>query len=438
MHMKFWKYGRIALALVVSLGMGLSFIACGTYTIGYLYVSAYGIATTNPNQRLNQVAGYKIDHDFGYLTPITGSPFAANGDEPVQMALVPGGQLLAVLNKGSNSVSMYSIGGSGVLTFQGNYFTSGSTPVSIAISPNGQYLFTADQIAPDGSGRGDITVFSIDKNTGKLTLVTNQNTFNTNGQQETYFEVNYKPAQVAFAAGYIYALDQGYAPGTTIIPANGSTPAVVCGQNGVTCTPDVFPYQLNGPNGQLILTQNQPLQTGSAPGALSTMGVASNGEYLYLADTVANQILPFTVGSTGQLQTLVGGPVANATGAVEPDAILANSNAKFLYVANFGPSSINAPNSTITAYTINPNNGQLQLIPGATSSSNGSFPVGSGPIWMVEDPSNQYLYTANYNDSTITGDIIDANTGQLTPLFKGPVTNAPLQPNYLVVSGRVF
>jgi hypothetical protein len=57
---------------------------------------------------------------------------------------------------------------------------------------------------------------------------------------------------------------------------------------------------------------------------------------------------------------------------------------------------------------------------------------------MVEYPSNQYLYTANYNDSTITGDIIDANTGQLTPLFKGPVTNAPLQPNYLVVSGRVF
>ena len=107
-------------------------------------------------------------------------------------------------------------------------------------------------------------------------------------------------------------------------------------------------------------------------------------------------------------------------------------------MANFGPNSINAPNSTITAYTINPANGELQLIPGATSSQNGSFPAGSGPIWMVEDPSDQYLYVANFNDSTITGSIIDANTGQLAPLFRGVVTNAPLQPNYLIVSGRVF
>ena len=438
MHMKFWKYGRIALALVVSLGMGLSFIACGTYTIGYLYVSANGIATTNPSQRLNQVAGYKVDHDFGYLTPITGSPFPANGDDPVQMALVPGGRLLAVLNKGSNSVSMYSIGGAGVLTFQGNYYTSGSNPQSILITPSGQYLLTADQIAPDGSGRGDITVFSINQNTGKLTLITNQNTFNTNGQQLSYFEVNYNPVQLAFASGFIFALDQGYTSGTTVIPASGGSAAVVCGQNGLTCNPDVFPYQLNSPVGQLILTQNQPLQTGSAPGALSTMSTGGSGVYLYLADTVANQILPFTVSTTGALQTLVGGPVANATGAVNPDAITPNSNSKFLYVANFGPATINAPNSTVTAYTINPTNGQLQLIPGATSSSNGSFPAGSGPIWMVEDPSNQYLYVANYNDSTITGNIIDANTGQLTPLFKGPVTNAPLQPNFMVVSGRVY
>lgn len=438
MHMKFWKYGRVVLALIVSLGMGLSFIACGTYTIGYLYATANGIATSAPGQQLNQIAGFKIDHDFGYLTPINGSPFAANGSKPVQEVVLPGGQLLAVLNEGSSSVSMYSIGGSGALTFQGNYFTSGSNPVSIAISPSGQYLFTADQLAPDGSGRGDITVFQVNTSTGKLTLITNQNTFNTNGQQLPYFEVNYKPSQIAFATGYMFTLDQGYAAGTTIVPANGSAPAVVCGANNVNCNPDVFPYQLNSTTGQLVLTQNQPLQTGSAPGALSTMSVVENGAYLYLADTVANQILPFTVGGSGSLQTLVGGPVNNATGAVHPDAILANSNAKYLYVANFGPASINATNSTITAYTINPTNGQLQLVPGATSSSNGSFPTGSGPIWMVEDPSNQYLYSANFNDSTITGNIIDANTGQLTPLFKGPVTNAPLQPNYLVVSGRVF
>ena len=435
MHMKFWKYGRVVLALIVSLGMGLSFIACGTYTIGYLYATANGIATAIPGQQLNQIAGYKIDHDFGYLTPITGSPFPSNGNKPVQAVILPAGQLMAVLNKGSGSVSMYSIGGSGVLTFQGNYYTSGSSPVSLALSPGGAYLFVADQIAPDGSGRGDITVFQVNPNTGKLTLITNQNTFNTNGQQLPYFEVNYKPVQVVFTSGFLFTLDQGYAPGATIVPASGGNPAITC---NAQCNPDVFPYQFNNATGQLVLTQNQPLQTGSAPGALSTMAISASGQYLYLADTVANQILPFTVSNTGALQALVGGPVNNATAAINPDAITSNSNSKFLYVANFGPNSINAPNSTITAYTINPANGELQLIPGATSSQNGSFPAGSGPIWMVEDPSNQYLYVANFNDSTITGSIIDANTGQLAPLFRGVVTNAPLQPNYLVVSGRVF
>ncbi len=434
MQMKFWKYGRIVLAAMVSLGFGLSFIACGTYTIGYLYATASGIATSTPGQQLNQIAGYKIDHDFGYLTPITGSPFAAAGSDPIQAVILPTGQLMAVLNHGSSTVSMYSIGGSGVLTFQGNYYTSGSNPVSLTVGGGGAFLYIADQLAPDGSGRGDITVFQVNPNSGKLTLVTNQNTFNTNGQQLPYFEVNYNPKQVVLAGGFIYVLDQGYAPGAVIAPASGSKAAITCTS---TCPADVFPYAASNNSGQLVLTQNQPLQTGSAPGALTTMAVSHSGTYLYLADAVANQILPFTISTSGALQSVVGGPVNNATAAVNPDAITSDSNSRYLYVANFGPSSINAPNSTITGYTID-SNGQLQLVPGSTSTSNGSFPSGSGPIWMVEDPSNQYLYTANFNDSTITGSVINANTGQLSPLSRGTVTNAPLQPNYLVTSGRVF
>ena len=435
--MKFWKYGRVILALIVSLGMGLSFIACGTYTIGYLYASSSGIATSVPGQQLNQIAGYKIDHDFGYLTPISGSPFPSNGNNPVQEVILPGGQLMAVVNKGSSSVSMYSIGGSGVLTFQGNYFTSGSTPVSLALDASGSYLYVADQLAPDGSGRGDITAFQVNSTNGKLTLITNQNTFNTSGTQLTYFEVNYKPVQIVIASGFLFTLDQGYVAGATGTPAT-------CTASPTLCTPDVFPYQINGQSGQLVLTQNQPLQTGALPGDLTTMYAAAGGRYLYLADKGdplngrVSQILPFTISANGTLQTLVGGPANNNPTAVDPDAIITNANTKFLYVANFGPTGINTPNSSLTAYTIDTNNGQLQFINGATASNNGAFPSGSGPIWMATDPSNQFLYVANFNDSTITGNIIDANTGQLSALLRGAVTNAPLQPNYIVVTSRVF
>ena len=55
--MKFWKYSRVALALIGSVVMGLSITCCGVYTSGYMYVTG---------AQFNQIGAYKIDHDFGY------------------------------------------------------------------------------------------------------------------------------------------------------------------------------------------------------------------------------------------------------------------------------------------------------------------------------------------------------------------------------------
>src|SRR5665213_3929796 len=136
--MKFWKYSRVALALIGSVALGLSITCCGVYTSGYMYVTG---------AQYSQIGAYKIDHDFGYLTPVTGSPFASAGADPVQEVVIPGGRFLAVVYKGSNSVSIYSIGGAGVLYFQHTYSSSGTSPVSIGLNPGGNYLYVIDQIA---------------------------------------------------------------------------------------------------------------------------------------------------------------------------------------------------------------------------------------------------------------------------------------------------
>lgn len=438
--MKFWKYGRVALALTGSIILGLSITCCGVYTSGYMYV-------TGTQYTGGQIGAFKIDHDFGYLTPVTGSPFSSGGADPVQAVVFPGGRFLAVVNKGSNSVSIFTIGGAGTLAAQKTYSTSGSNPVSLILSTGGNYLYVLDSVAPpdivngvdQNAGRGDITAFAVDPDTAKLTLITNQNTFNTTGKQLSYFPVNYKPVQLITQGGYVYVLDQAYAAGAS---GPGIPPACVNQPVAAPCTtPDVFLYAANATNGQLTLTQNQPLIVGNAkPGWLTTISSAAS-KYVYIANTLgggptntgqSGQILPYTIGAGGVLQTLVSGPVRNVTSSVIPDAILANSNANFLYVANFGVGSIQQAASNISAYTIDPTNGQLQAI------SQSPYTSGSGPLWLVEDPTNQYLYTVNYNSSTITGKVIDATHGQLSDMLKGTTFNTVGKPTFVVVTGRTY
>ncbi len=87
------------------------------------------------------------------------------------------------------------------------------------------------------------------------------------------------------------------------------------------------------------------------------------------------------------------------------------------------------PNSVITAYSI--------LSTGLLSPVSGQpFTVGSGPRCILEDPSNQYLYTANFNNSSIDGRVIDPKSGALTLLHNSTTFTVTGSPTWCVVSGR--
>ena len=75
--MKFSKFGRIALASVVSLGLGFGATACGpSNTIDFLYVTS---SKANPGQ----INVYKVDSEAGALIPIADSPYSSGGRNPV-------------------------------------------------------------------------------------------------------------------------------------------------------------------------------------------------------------------------------------------------------------------------------------------------------------------------------------------------------------------
>jgi hypothetical protein len=89
------------------------------------------------------------------------------------------------------------------------------------------------------------------------------------------------------------------------------------------------------------------------------------------------------------------------------------------------------PNSSISGFNIQ--TAPYQQIPDGT---NNPYAVGSGPVCMVEDPSNQYLYTSN-GDGTVTGKILDRNTGRLSNLTRGSTFQTVGQATCLAVSGNV-
>ena len=88
--------------------------------------------------------------------------------------------------------------------------------------------------------------------------------------------------------------------------------------------------------------------------------------------------------------------------------------------------------SGIGGYVDDPTTHQLTPMAGSP------FGSGAGPVCMLEDPSNQFIYTANMNDSTVTGRLLDQNAGTLGNLSGKANHSFPLQgpAAWCMVTGR--
>jgi 6-phosphogluconolactonase (cycloisomerase 2 family) len=399
--MKLSLFGRLTMALLASAALGLGMTACGGGTIGYMWVLG---------QQYNQIAGFKIDDYTGNLTTVPTSPFTAGGAVPVSIVVKTGGRFVYVIDQGTGGsingsgsgqgVVVYAVGGDGTLTYLDTYQTQGYVSTWAQMDATGTYLMVLDKYAPDKSGNGAITVFSADPNTGRLSLVLNSQTL-VNSVDTYYWEVGQTPVMMKVAGSCVFALNQ----------ANQS----------------ISPFSV-GANGQLTVVQTgvQLLTTSSAS------SINGNSTYVYVTDAGADKIYPFTIGSSCTLTSVTGGSAAN-TGGVDPVYSLIDNSGKYLYVLNqYNSNTVTpVPASNITAYTISAVNGQLTPIPGAP------YTVGSGPVCMVEDTSNQYIYISNHNDGTITGKLLDPTTGNLSNLSRGATFTASGEASCLVLSGAV-
>jgi 6-phosphogluconolactonase len=461
--MKFRKFGKTVLTAALSMGIVISLSSCArSFTSGFLYVT--GTVTSTPTGN-GVISGFKIDNNTGKLTALHGLPVASGGANPIRMVLLTGGNFVYVLNQGdgtncnsanvcnNSNITEFAVGGNGILTPQGTFNTQGFNPIRLVADPSGNFLLALDHDAPGadpsapasasnpnplcstaGSTNGtcgDITVFSVNSATGRLTLVTNAQLTSSSGNQVPYFPVPANPIDVTLGSGYLF----------TLAGAPSATPYTI-----ITNPADgqvVYPYTYIATSGQLQIATNTPQKLINAAG--NPMGQASaiinaTGK-IYVLDNeptpatgVPGQILTFVqTGSNGNLSSLVGGTVPDDPTQTNPIWLIVESKNKFLYVANQqGASSTNA--AGIAAFTIDPQSGQLTEDPGSPIPYTGT---GAIPECMLEDPSNQYIYTGNSGDSTITGHVLDPNSGLLTNM-KGSTGTFPLPgpATWCVATGR--
>jgi 6-phosphogluconolactonase (cycloisomerase 2 family) len=436
--MKFKKFGKALLMSALSVAVILGVSSCvQSYTVGFLYVTGN---VTSQSSNSGIISGFKIDHNTGFLTPVDTLPISSGGSNPVRAALISGSRFLYVLNRGVNSaggsdcttsdpcqnsnITQFAVGGNGVLTAQGTFFTQGINPFRLIADPSGGFLYVLDHDSPSsaacalalGTGVntcGDITAFSINPTTGRLQLVLNAQVTSANGSALPYFPVPSNPIDFQLISGYVLTLS-----GT---PSTGDS---------------VFPYTFGIGTGQLTINQNsaQPL------GIYQGTAIVSGAGFVYVLDNegtdvsgtgASSQILPFSLGANGALQAQTGGVVADDPTLNNPIYLLVESKGKFLYVANQGNNAQGSnAQSGLAGYVLDPSTHQLSFIAGEP------FGSGAGPQCLVEDPSDQFIYSADFNDSAVTGRVVDPNSGVLNNLrntttftLQGPAT-------WCVVDGR--
>jgi DNA-binding beta-propeller fold protein YncE len=201
-------------------------------------------------------------------------------------------------------------------------------------------------------------------------------------------------------AGANYVFGFAVASSGALTPLNGGSPLAGGAIDSGACT-----------NAYL----NAPFISGTCPAAIASDPSSS---YVYVTDSVNNQVHAYSVASGTGLLTPLASPVKSGD---QPSAIVVDPAYPYVYVAN-------AQDSTVTAYSIS--NGALTWL-GSTSSGGGTYTTGSEPVAIGIDPStNHFLYTANFLGSGINGNVsgfeLSPTAGTLIVSKSSPYTSNAL------------
>lgn len=392
--MKLKRIGRASLAAAACVGAGLLLASCNpNATIDYVYVTS----VDNGN---GQVSAYHAESQTGTLIEVAGSPFSSQGSNPVAEVPSPNGQYLYVANEGSNNVAQFTIGTNGQLVAGKTYTTPGSEPVSLAINSAGTYLFVLDYYGPGFSdttpGPGGLVVYPINSDGTLGTPVS--------GGGSSFTSVQCFPAGVAVTADgkYAYVTNTNSVVVTTSAPSTSTPPA----------TPATCPTQGTisgfaiGASGALTPATGSPYAAGTTPTGIA---IDPTSRFVYATDSIQNQLIVYDIQGGGSLLPLNNGPFTTGTFPVD---VAIDPRGKYLYVSNYN-------GTDVSEFSISQGNGAPSGLASATSSYTTKAP---NPTCLVVDPAlGHYLYISDFSTPPyVTGANLNPDSGALSGIQDQP------------------
>jgi 6-phosphogluconolactonase len=309
-------------------------------------------------------------------------------------------------------------------------------PSFLAADQDGRFLYAVNELATfDGELTGAVSVFGIDRESGKLNLLQQVSSL---GEEPAHVSLdttarflmvaNYSGGNVAV---FPIAEDGRLGPNSAFVQDVGSS---------------VDPERQAGPHAHFIQTANDnrfaivadlgldqllvhrfDAATGSlTPGSPGSVALdpgagprhaafAPSGKFVYVVNELASTVMVFAYEpGTGVLRSMQTIPTLRGefAGTNTAAGIGVDAEGRFLYVSNRGDDSI-------AVFSIDPDDGTLKSLEWVPSG-------GRTPRHFAIDPSGRWLFAANQGSNTINLQRIDPESGRLTPTDRSLAVVSPV------------
>jgi 6-phosphogluconolactonase len=309
-------------------------------------------------------------------------------------------------------------------------------PSFVALHPKGQFLYAVGETNTfQGQKTGFVAAFSIDRVTGKLTLL---NQLSSRGGGPCHLVVdrtgrnllvaNYGTGSVAcfplkpngsISESSAFIQHTGSGPDRSRQPAPHAHQVVMSPDNRFAFVPDlgldsIMIYRFDPSKG--TLTPHDPPLVKTAPGSGPRhMAFHPKGRFAYVICEMGNSVTAFSYnaaeGTFKELQTETTLP-KDFKGDSSTAEIDVHPNGRFLYGSNRGHDSI-------VRYSIDAAKGTMTYVENVPTQ-------GRTPRCFAIDPSGSFLIALNEESDNVVGFKIDAQMGGLTPTGQTLDVGAPV------------